>query len=73
MEERLCADRRYITSNTTAIMGMLLSTERSTEAVGLRWRLFLIAGLGRGIVECEQAASIIPALAAKADEFALLP
>ena len=73
MEDGLCADRRYIASNATAIIGMLLSTERFTETIGFRWRLFLIAGLGRGIVEWEQAASIIPAPAAKADEFALLP
>ncbi|GKY90351.1 hypothetical protein MPSEU_000009100 [Mayamaea pseudoterrestris] len=51
------ADRRYIPSNATMVIGMLLSSDRFS--IGLRWRLFLVAGLGRGIVEWERAAMIL--------------
>ena len=39
------------------MIGLLLTSEQFS--VGLRWRLFLIAGLGRGIVEWDQAADLL--------------
>lgn len=57
MEERMLANRRYVGSNATMIVGLLLSSDRF--AIGLRWRLFLTAGLGRGIIEWERVASIL--------------
>jgi rhodanese-related sulfurtransferase len=56
-EDRFFTDRRYVPCNTTMLIGMLLSSEVFT--VGLRWRLFLVAGLGRGIVEWERAATLL--------------
>lgn len=56
-EESHFPDRRYIGSNATMVIGLLLSSDRFS--IGLRWRLFLIAGLGRGIIEWEQAGSIL--------------
>ena len=56
-EERLLANRRYVGSNATVIVGLLLTNDHF--AISLRWRLFLIAGLGRGIVEWERAALIL--------------
>jgi hypothetical protein len=57
IEDNFLSERRYVGSNATMVIGMLLSSERFT--IGLRWRLFLIAGLGRGIVDWERAASIL--------------
>ena len=56
-EEKHTVNRRYVGSNAALIVGLLLTNDRF--AVALRWRLFLIAGLGRGIVEWGQAASIL--------------
>jgi hypothetical protein len=56
-EEMLLANRRYVGSNATMIVGFLLTNDHFSFP--LRWRLFLIAGLGRGIVEWEQAAAIL--------------
>lgn len=56
-EERMLVDRRYVGSNAVMVVGILLSSERFS--VGLRWRLFLTAGLGRGIIEWERVASIL--------------
>jgi rhodanese-related sulfurtransferase len=56
-EDAFFRDRRYIPSNATMVIGMFLSSDHFT--IGLRWRLFLIAGLGRGIVEWERAAILL--------------
>jgi hypothetical protein len=55
--ESMLPDRRYIGANATMVIGMLLSTDRF--AIGLRWKLFLIAGLGHAILQWEQAAEIL--------------
>ena len=57
IEDALLANRRYLGSNATMLIGLLLTNEHFS--ISLRWRLFLIAGLGRGIVEWEQAAVIL--------------
>jgi hypothetical protein len=56
-EESLLSNRRYVGSNATMIVGLLLTNNH--YAIALRWRLFLVAGLGRGIIEWDQAASIL--------------
>lgn len=65
-EESMLSDRRYIGPNATAVIGMLLSTERF--AIGLRWRLFLIAGLGNAILQWEHAGEILDAKKVSVDE-----
>jgi Sec7-like guanine-nucleotide exchange factor len=57
VQEGLVADRRYVGSNATLVVGLLLSSDRFS--VSLRWRLFLTAGLGRGIIEWERTAAIL--------------
>jgi hypothetical protein len=59
LEDKMLSDRRYVGGNTTTIIGLLLTSDRFSEAIGLRWRLFLIAGLGRAITEWERAASLL--------------
>jgi hypothetical protein len=56
-EDRILSARRYVGGNATMVAGQLLSSERF--AIGLRWRLFLVAGLGRAILEWDRAASVL--------------
>lgn len=60
-EERVLADRRYIGSNATLIIGNLLSDQKSSDIIGLRWRVFLTAGLGRAVMEWEEAGALLAA------------
>jgi hypothetical protein len=57
-DEELFADRRYIGSNATMVIGAMLDEE---EKLGLRWYFFLTKGLGRGIKEWELAAEVLDA------------
>jgi hypothetical protein len=59
LEDNMLSDRRYVGGNATTIIGLLLTSDRFSEAIGLRWRLFLIAGLGRAIADWERAASLL--------------
>ena len=59
LEDRLLPERRYVGSNAILIVGNLLSSERYSAAMGFRWKLFLISGLGRGIQEWEHAAALV--------------
>jgi hypothetical protein len=70
-EESMLSDRRYIGANATMVIGMLLSTDRF--AIGLRWRLFLIAGLGQAILQWEQAAILLESSKVAADASASTP
>ena len=65
------ADRRYVPSNATMVIGMLLSSDRFS--IGLRWRLFLVAGIGRGIVEWERAAMLLERNAKSNDQSTVPP
>ncbi|KAL7558124.1 hypothetical protein ACA910_013180 [Epithemia clementina (nom. ined.)] len=58
-EESILPDRRYVGSNAVMVIGNMLSSERISEAMGFRWRLFLINGLGKGIAAWEAAASLL--------------
>jgi hypothetical protein len=58
-EEGMLPDRRFIGSNAAMVIGHLLSSDRFSKALGLRWRLFLVSGLGKGIAEWEHAATLI--------------
>jgi hypothetical protein len=56
-EDNLLVDRRFVAINATMTVGSLLCTERFS--IGLRWRLFLIKWLHRGIREWDSAAMFI--------------
>jgi brefeldin A-inhibited guanine nucleotide-exchange protein len=56
-EDRLFSHRRFIGSNATMVVGLLLCSERFS--IGLRWRLFLIKWLHRGVREWDSAAAIL--------------
>jgi hypothetical protein len=70
-EDRMTLDRRYLGGNATMLIGTLLGTERFD--VGLRWRLFLVAGLGQAIVDWERAAYILGDQKHKRDSSQALP
>jgi Sec7 domain/Domain of unknown function (DUF1981) len=53
-EDLLFSYRRYVGSNATMVVGFLLCNSRFS--IGLRWRLFLIKWLHRGIREWDAAA-----------------
>lgn len=61
LEDNMLSERRYVGSNATMIIGILLTSDRFSEAIGLRLRLFLVAGVGRAINEWERAASLLAA------------
>jgi hypothetical protein len=58
-EDSMFFERRYIGANTIAVIGNFLESERFVKTLGLRWRLFLISGLAKGIREWENAADIL--------------
>ena len=58
-EENMFLDRRYIGSNVVQVIGSFLSGERYSKTLGLRWRLFLVSGLGKAIRDWEKAATIL--------------
>jgi brefeldin A-inhibited guanine nucleotide-exchange protein len=59
MEDKMLADRRYIGGNAVLVIGSFLGAERFTKTLGLRWRLFLVSGLGKAIRDWEYATSIL--------------
>jgi brefeldin A-inhibited guanine nucleotide-exchange protein len=59
LEEKIMQDRRYIGSNVTMIIGSLLTSGEYSESMGLRWKLFLTSGLGRGVKEWEEAGTLL--------------
>jgi len=58
-EESMFVDRRYIGSNAISVIGKFMETERFNKSLSLRWRLFLVSGLGRAINDWENGAGII--------------
>jgi len=58
-EDSMFVDRRYIGSNAIHVIGKFMETERFNESLSLRWRHFLVSGLGRAINDWENAAGII--------------
>jgi hypothetical protein len=58
-EEEMFFDRRYVGSNTISVIGKFLESERFSKTLGLRWRIFLVSGLGKGIRDWDQAATIL--------------
>jgi len=58
-EDSIFVDRRYIGSNVIAVIGKFMETERFDKLLSLRWRFFLISGVGRAIKDWEKAAEII--------------
>lgn len=59
MEDNMLVDRRFIGSNAVMVIGVLLGAERFAKSLGLRWRLFLVTGLGKAIPHWEYAAKLI--------------
>ena len=58
-EDSIFVDRRYIGSNAISVVGKFMGIERFDNSLSLRWRLFLVSGLGRAIKDWEKAAEII--------------
>lgn len=58
-EDEMFFDRRYIGSNTIAVIGKFLEGERFVKTLGLRWRMFLVTSVGKGIRDWESAAAIL--------------
>jgi len=58
-EDNMFVDRRFIGSNAISVIGKFMETERFEKSLSLRWRLFLVSGLGRAIRDWETAADII--------------
>mmetsp|Transcript_21419 Transcript_21419/g.52713 ORF Transcript_21419/g.52713 Transcript_21419/m.52713 type:complete len:2171 (+) Transcript_21419:98-6610(+) len=59
MEESMLSDRRYIGCHAIFVIGTFLEGERFAPTLNLRWRLFLVTGLGKAIQDWEKASSII--------------
>ena len=59
LEDAMFFNRRYIGSNTVSVIGKFLESERFVKTLGLRWRLFLVSSLGKGIREWETVATIL--------------
>jgi len=59
LQEEILADRRYIFCNATMIIEKILSSKTLVANMSMRWYLFLLTGLGRGIQEWEDAAAIM--------------
>ncbi len=59
MEDNMLTDRRCIGSTAVMVIGSFLGGERLAKSLGLRWRLFLVAGLGKAIGDWEYAAKLI--------------
>jgi len=59
MEDNMLCDRRYIGCNAIFVIGTFLEGERFARTLGLKWRLFLVTGLGKAIQDWEEAASIL--------------
>eukprot|EP00536_Pseudo-nitzschia_multiseries_P010206 jgi/Psemu1/242765/estExt_Genewise1.C_3050016 len=58
-EDNMLIERRFIGSNAISVIGKFMETERFKKSMSLRWRLFLISGMGRAIRDWEVAAGII--------------
>jgi len=56
-EDQHLSYRRYVGSNATMVIGLLLTSERFS--IGLRWRLFLMKWLNRGVREWDAAAEVL--------------
>jgi len=67
-EDSMFVDRRYIGSNTISVIGKFMETERFNESMSLRWRLFLVSGLGKAVKDCENAAGIIAKYSDRAND-----
>jgi len=68
-EDTMFFDRRYIGSNTISIIGNFLEAECFNKSLSLRWRIFLVSGVGRGIKDWEVAAGISASNSEKIDNF----
>ena len=68
IEDGILSGRRYVGSNAVTIIGSLLTDERFVDSIAMRWRLFLVTGLGRSIREWEQAASVISKFGSKSQK-----
>lgn len=59
MEDSILANRRYIGSNAVMVIASFLGSERFLTSLGLRWRLFMVSGVGRAIRDWEYASSLV--------------
>jgi len=46
VEEEFFSVRRFVASAAARVIGDLLSDEKFSKAMGMRWLLFLMTGLG---------------------------
>jgi hypothetical protein len=59
MEDNILANRRYLGSNAVMVIASFLGSERFVDSLGLRWRLFLISGVGKAIRDWEYASNLV--------------
>lgn len=59
VEEEFFFVRRFVASNAARVIGDLLSDEKFSKAMGMRWLLFLMTGLGNAIQDWESASTVI--------------
>jgi len=56
-QDEALPEKRLVGLNSVWLIGMLLSN--SSFGIGIRWHLFLVAGLSRGIMDWERAAALV--------------
>jgi Sec7 domain/Domain of unknown function (DUF1981) len=59
MEDSILANRRYVGSNAVMVIASFLGSERFLDSLGLRWRLFLVSGVGKAIRDWEYASTLV--------------
>lgn len=59
MEDSMLANRRYIGSNAVMVIGSILGSEKFADSLGLRWRIFLVSGVGKAIRDWEYASTLV--------------
>jgi len=62
VEDEILSGRRYIGGNAAMFIGSLLSNREYADSMGVRWYLFLLNGMGKGIKEWDKAADVVASL-----------
>lgn len=73
MEDNMLANRRFVGGNAIQVIGSFLGGERFSTSLGLRWRIFLVTGVGKAVRDWELAAAILGQHGAKTKPRAVNP